>query len=41
VQDQKLKEKFYERHWFYWLVFSIASVTVVLIIILSFLHELV
>jgi hypothetical protein len=40
VQEQKLREKFYEKHWFYWLVFTIASITIILIIILSCLHEL-
>ncbi|MDR0675112.1 MAG: serine/threonine protein kinase [Mycoplasmataceae bacterium] len=40
VQEQKLKEKFYERHWFYWLVFVIAAIVIILIIILSILHEL-
>jgi hypothetical protein len=40
VQEQKLKEKFYEKHWFYWLLFTLAGVTVVLIVILSLLHEL-
>jgi serine/threonine-protein kinase len=34
VQAQKLKEKFYEKPWFYWLLFSIAIVIVVVIIVL-------
>jgi hypothetical protein len=40
VIQQKQHEKFYEQHWFYWIMFTIASVTLSLIVILACLHEL-
>jgi uncharacterized membrane protein YidH (DUF202 family) len=40
VQEQKLREKFYEKHWFYWLMFAVAIVIVIMIVVLTLLHEL-
>jgi ABC-type lipoprotein release transport system permease subunit len=40
VQAQKLKEKAYEKQWFYWMLFGIAIVIIVLIVVLSLLHGL-
>ncbi|GHU31850.1 putative serine/threonine-protein kinase [Bacilli bacterium] len=39
VNAQRLKEKFYEKQWFYWLMFSIAMIVALLIIVISLLHD--
>jgi hypothetical protein len=38
VQAQILKEKFYEKAWFYWLLFGVAVIIVIIVIVLVSLH---
>jgi hypothetical protein len=38
VQAQILKEKFYEKAWFYWLLFGVAIIIVIIIVVLVSMH---